>query len=177
MKLFFRHKDATYPNRKGQEHNIALTGRDFYWLGENDAFLKVRLSEDQEQMVDEICSFLDISASDFIRQVLFIHLYGRYDLLGLLERQLPALQEGRSVIISAPPEETPGRPLNKADIKVWLPRVMKNDLTFLAKKEGMTLSKYTRTVIVTHLTGHPALAENSLVNHPLRNSFKRKTLK
>lgn len=128
-------------------------------------------------MLDEMTTFLDTSISDYVRQILFIHLYGRYDLLGLLEEQLPALQEGRGAIIAGPPDEFPGRSLNKADIKVWLPRVMKDDLTFLAKREGMTLSKYVRTIIATHLTGHPALLENSLVNRPLHPPIKKQPTK
>lgn len=169
MKFFFRHKDTAYPGRKDKEYTISLTGRDFSWLKENDVALKFRVSEDQERIIDEMCMFLDISASDFIRQVLFIHLYGRYDLLGLLERQLPALEEGRTITY-APPEASSIRPGNTADFKTWLPSVMKDDLTFLAKQEGMTLSKYVRTVVTTNLTGHPALAENSLLNHTFRTT-------
>lgn len=120
MKFFSRHKDDPYPHRQEGAHHIALTDRNFFMLDENDAPLKFRLSEEQERMVDEICSFLDISASDFIRQVLFIHLYGRYDLLGLLERQFPILQEGREVIPSGPAEDRPARAANVADFKVWL---------------------------------------------------------
>lgn len=59
-------------------------------------------------MLDEMTTFLDTSISDYVRQILFIHLYGRYDLLGLLEEQLPALQEGRGAIIAGPPDESPG---------------------------------------------------------------------
>ncbi len=52
-------------------------------------------------------TFLDTSISDYVRQILFIHLYGRYDLLGLLEEQLPVLQEGRAAIIAGSPDESP----------------------------------------------------------------------
>lgn len=183
MKFFFRRKDDPYPQQQGKEHHIALTERDFFWLDENDAPLKFRLPEEQERMINEICSFLDISASDFIRQVLFMHLYGRYDLLGLLERQLPSLNEGRDVCPSAQPEPplanvpSPPHPKNVADFKVWLPRAMKDDLALLANDEKMTLSRYVRTVVVTHLTGHPALAQRSPLNRPfipVPQSSKRK---
>lgn len=171
MKFFFRRKDDPYPSHQGKEHHITLMERDFFLLDENETPLKFRLSEEQERMIDEICTFLDISASDFIRQMLFIHLYGRYDLLGLLERQFPTLNEGREVCPSAPPEstktESSPHPRNVADFKVWLPRVMKDDLAFLASQEKMTLSRYVRTIVVTHLTGHPALAQQSPLNRPL----------
>jgi hypothetical protein len=179
MKLFFRHKDDPSPRSQQREHHISLTDRNFFLLDENETPLKFRMNEDMERMVDEICSFMDISASDFIRQVLFIHLYGRYDLLGLLERQFPSLQEGREVIVSEPPPEdnTPKRAANIADFKVWLPRVMKDDLAYLAQSQEMTLSKYVRTVITTHLTGHPALACHSLVNRSLNQTAPTRTRK
>lgn len=173
MKFFHRHKDNTYPGRRDKEFIISQTSRDLLWLTENDTSLKFRVSEEQEQMLDEMTTFLDISLSDFIRQVLFVHLYGRYDLLGLLERKMPSLEEGR-IGTCAQPEETSTSGGNIADIKVYLPRVMKDDLTFLAKQEAMTLSKYVRTVVVTHLTGHPGLAGNSLVNLPLQPLLKKK---
>ncbi len=184
MKLFFRHKDDPYPNRAKREHSISLTERNFFWLDGNDTPLKFRLSEELERMIDEICSYMDTSASDFIRQMLFIHLYGRYDLLGLLERQFPLLDERRRMVISSSassnddqPQCTPKRPPNRADFKVWLPRAMKNDLAFLAESEKMTLSRYVRSIITTHLTGHPALAEYSPVNRPLNPSSSARTRK
>ena len=167
MKLFFRHKDDPYPNRTEREHSITLTERNYFLLDDNDAPLKFRLSEELERMVDEICSYLDTSASDFIRQVLFIHLYGRYDLLGLLERQFPVFEEERMIAYAPPVETSSKRGANIADIKVWLPRVMKDDLAYLAQSEGMTLSRYVRTVITTHLCGHAALAERSPINRSL----------
>jgi hypothetical protein len=166
MKSFFRRKDETSPYQSNKQYCIALSERDYALIDENDAPLKFRLNEALERMIDEICTFLDISASDFIRQALFIHLYGRYDLLGLLERQFPALQEGREVIVSGPPECSSSRAANVADFKVWLPRVMKDDLLSLAEREGETLSRYVREVVTTHLTGHPALARQSPLNHP-----------
>jgi hypothetical protein len=169
MKLFFRHKDDTNPRQQEREHSITLTERNYFLLDDNDVPLKFRMTEELERMVDEICSYLDTSASDFIRQVLFIHLYGRYDLLGLLERQFPVLDERRRMVIpSGPPDDAPPkRSANIADFKVWLPRVMKDDLAFLAQAEGVTLSRYVRNVIITHLTGHAGLADHSPINRSL----------
>jgi len=167
MKLFFRHKDDTNPRQQEREHSITLTERNYFLLDDNDVPLKYRMTEELERMVDEICSYLDTSASDFIRQMLFIHLYGRYDLLGLLERQFPILDERRRMVIPSGPDESTAKSRNIADYKVWLPRVMKDDLAFLAQAEGVTLSRYVRNVIITHLTGHAALADRSPVNRPL----------
>jgi len=167
MKLFFRHKDDTNPRQQEREHSITLTERNYFLLDANNVPLKFRMTEELERMVDEICSYLDTSVSDFIRQVLFIHLYGRYDLLGLLERQFPVLDERRRMVIPSGPDESPAKRGNVADCKVWLPRVMKDDLAFLAQAEGVTLSRYVRNTITTHLTGHAGLADRSPVNRPL----------
>ena len=181
MKLFFRHKDDTYPNRSDRQNHISMTERNFLHLDDNDVSLKFRLPEELELMVEEICSYLDTTASDFIRQVLFIHLYGRYDLLGLLERQFPVLDERRRMVIpSAVPDDNKQctkLPPNRADFKVWLPRVMKDDLALLADSEKMTLSRYIRTVINTHLTGHPALGDHSPVNRQLHTTTSPRTNK
>jgi len=89
------------------------------------------------------------------------------DLLGLLERQFPVLDERRRMVIPSGPDESPAKSRNVADCKVWLPRVMKDDLAFLAQAESVTLSRYVRNVIITHLTGHAGLADHSPINRSL----------
>lgn len=168
MKFFFRRKDDTSLRKPHREYSISLTERDYCLLYDNDVTLKIRLSEQTERMIDEVCSYLDTTVSDFIRQVLFVHLYGRYDLLGLIERRFPVLDEQRRhmVITAAPDEPSAGRERNVADIKIYLPQVMKDDLTFLAGSEKTPLSRYVRNVVTTHLSGHAALAD-SPVNRTL----------
>lgn len=158
MKFFFRHKDDTTPRTQQGTHTISMTERDYRLHNDNNVALKFRLSEKTEQMIDEICTYLDTSASDFIRQVLFSHLYGRYDLLGLLERQFPVLDESRCTALTAPADESAGRSRNVADYKVWVPDIMKDDLASLAQNVGIPLSRYIRNVIVIHLTGQAAFA-------------------
>ena len=40
-------------------------------------------------------------------------------------------------------------------------------IAYLAQAEDVTLSRYVRNVIITHLTGHAGLAGHSPVNRPL----------
>ena len=86
MKFFHRKKDSTRPSDNSRAC-IKLSGRNYAELKECDVALKMWLSEPVERMIEEMCSFVDTSSSDLVRQILFIHLYGRYDLFGLIELQ------------------------------------------------------------------------------------------
>ena len=57
--------------------------------------------------------------------------------------------------------------INIADIKVWIPVRMKEDILALAKSAGKKPSVYVRELIVTHLLGHiPPDGINSEVAPP-----------
>lgn len=161
MKFFHRRKDEITTRTNNSECRISMTDRDYAYFAENDIALKFRVNETLERMIDETATFLNISASDFIRQVLFVHLYGRYDLLGLIERQPDALkdrEEEEDLLLSQQiclPETRQGK--NVADFKVWLPFRMKDDLQLQADREKKTLSRYVRDIVAAHLTGHIAL--------------------
>lgn len=161
MKIFFRKKDNPRPTSK-PEFYIKLTDCDLEALQECDVALKFRVPEQVERKIDEMCSFVDTSASDLIRQILFIHLYGRYELFGLIERQnttynlnpKPATRfnrvTGKVTCDSAPV----ARERNIADVKVWIPQRMKEDIQSLAEQAGKKVSVYVRETISTHLFGH-----------------------
>lgn len=166
MRFFARKRDQARPE-PNKLVKITMSGRDYGQLSECDAPLKFWLSEPIEKKIDEMCSFQDTCASDIIRQILFIHLYGRYDLFGLVERQVstyklnpvPQIRYSRCRPIrdeSNDPPPQPRKPIEKniADVKVWIPAKMKEDLHQLADQAGFKLSQYVRTVITTHLLGH-----------------------
>jgi hypothetical protein len=165
MRFFFRKKDESVPWIPRTEPRIVLSNRNFDQLKQCDVALKFWLPEYVERMIDRMCSFQDTSASDLIRQILFIHLYGRYDLFGLIERQDETynLQTREKVRFSLRPltfeeevaisiEEKNKR--NIADVKVWVPAKMKDDIKELAQKAGKKPSVYVRELIITHLFGH-----------------------
>lgn len=158
MRFFNRKKDQIRPTGRQNPYHIELSGRDYGALKEDDAALKFWLPESVEKKIDEMCSFQDTSASDLIRQILFIHLYGRYDLFGLIERQIEAfnLNQKTVVVMESNVDYEPPEPVEKsiADFKVWLPAKMKADILLLAGRAGKKPSAYIREVIITHLFGH-----------------------
>lgn len=163
MRFFSRKKDQPRPLPPPDPFQIELSGRNYKELDKCDVALKFWLPESVEKKIDEMCSFQDTSTSDLIRQILFIYLYGRYDLFGLIERQNYTFRLNNRPRFSyslakrsadyIPP---PPKPVEKsiADVKVWIPVRMKDDLQALATKAGKKPSAYVREVLITHLFGH-----------------------
>ncbi len=178
MSIFFwrnsNKRSAAAERRQDKEqHIITMSGRDFGELFTCSAALKIWLPESTEKQLQEMSRFIDISFSDIVRQILFIHLYGRYDFLGYVERRLHTFSEPEVVEckmqfsicdppgfdadaawaelereLSEPPKEKP-----VIATRVCLPERMKSDLTALAEKKYTTVSSYCREVIITHLMG------------------------
>ena len=93
-----------------------------------------------------------------IRQILFQHLYGRYDLIGLVERQKydpvkPYSASRFSISPSASSSIPTPTPKKVAGVKVFIPERMRNDLDVLAAGKYQTISEYVRLVILNHLFG------------------------
>jgi hypothetical protein len=109
--------------------------------------------------MNELSSKFDTSTSDSYRQMLFVHLYGRYDLTGLLERQdhrfaLNGVPMFSRASTSAADELSTPKEKSIADVKVWVPLKMKEDLQMLAKRKGIKLSHYVRSVVIEQTMGH-----------------------
>ena len=177
MRFFFRKKDESVPWTPRTEPHIVLSNRNFDQLKECDVALKFWLPEYIERMIDRMCRFQDTSASDLIRQVLFIHLYGRYDLFGLIEQQdqtynLKTKEKAMYSFRELSPEEEAAKDLelkkikNIADVKVWVPVKMKDDIRLLAQKAGKKPSVYVRELIITHLFGHVPPEGISVAENP-----------
>jgi hypothetical protein len=164
MRFFFRKKDESKAEIPRQKHVVTMTGRDFSDLDGDKAALKFWIPESVETILDELARKFDTSASDSYRQILFVHLYGRYDLTGLLERQ-----DHRFALCGVPmysrvsTASTDAVPISKekssADVKVWVPLKMKDDLQLLANRKGMKLSQYVRSVVMDQLLGHLPYSE------------------
>lgn len=159
MRFFFRKKDQPRPVEPPVYH-VQLSGRNYEELDECDVALKFWMPESVEKKIGEMSSVQNTSASDLVRQILFIHLYGRYDLFGLIERKCSTFMLCRPVMYSRSAAvvdpDAPAVPVEKsiADFKVWIPAKMKADIQVLAQKAGKKPSLYVREVIVTHLFGH-----------------------
>lgn len=175
MWFFRRSKDKPTPveerKQSSRPFKISMTERDYGEMFHCDVAMKVWLPESIELQLSEITDFLDIPVSDFVRQILFQHLYGRYDLLGHVERKLFTFDDPdhvqsrvRFALARIEVDEVPPEPMNAAAktppepkiaaLRVNIPQRMKTDLLHLAGKKHLTISHYARNVIVAHLLGH-----------------------
>lgn len=75
MQFFKRSKDNIRPSSPSYKLIIDLQGRDYLSLSTNNTNIKFWIPERLEKKIDQLCTYFDTSASDFIRQVLFVHLY------------------------------------------------------------------------------------------------------
>jgi len=153
-------------------YEITQTDRDYSDLLEHgDVAIKFWLPELMDTVLNESCSFFHTSRSDLIRQTLFAYLYGRYDLVGLIERKdqhyqltRPALFSRRNVepdpdsIEEPEPDVMHDLGKNTEDLKVWIPRKMRDDIQCLADKASISLSKMIREIIISMLFGHTYLS-------------------
>lgn len=169
MIFFKRSRNKQPPFQEKQlderQYNISMSGRDFGDLFTCSAALKVWLPDSIELQLQEMSFFLNISVSDLIRQILFIHLYGRYDFLGYVERSLHHFKDPASVVDDVmfsltdddepPPTPVPEPPKEKqvAATKIFLPERMKQDLLAISEKRLVPVSEYCRSVIKSHLMG------------------------
>jgi hypothetical protein len=153
--------------------HITMTDRDYADLLETgDVALKFWLPDLVGIMLDQSCKFANTTRSDFIRQNLFIYLYGRYDLMGLLEQRnhYYRLDPPSRMMFSrsaAPKSDTVSEPepdimqdlgKNTEDLKVWIPVKMKEDIQKLADKASISLSEMIREIIISTLFGHTYLS-------------------
>ncbi len=170
MDFFFRKKDERKIAEGKPLLQINLSGRPYNAYSDRDTAIKLWLPPIIRDRLDEVCTYIDTSISDFLRQVLFIHIYGRVDFLGLLQTKHPTalnshIDTGIVPDITPQVETTLKAPkkskVSKAEaaksttsVKIWVPAKMKADLEHLALKQKITLSNYARRVIITHLLGH-----------------------
>jgi molybdopterin/thiamine biosynthesis adenylyltransferase len=168
MIFFSRNKNRMNSYRQNQydsrEFIVSMTERDYGELQLCDAALKVWLPDNVMRMLYEITVLLDVPISDFIRQLLFVHLYGKYDLLGYIERsglqfRDPDCVDPCAKTISAT-EATPVDKITTTQgnmviaLKICMPKAMKKGLLDLAKNKYQPISEYIRRLIITHLLGH-----------------------
>jgi len=148
-----------------------MTDRDYSSLLERgDVAIKFWLPEILGDVLNQECSYASASRSDLIRQYLFMYLYGRHDLWGLLELKDDHYKLNQPILFSksAPPkDDTVSEPepdlmqdlgKNIEDLKVWIPRKMKEDIQTLADKASISLSEMIREIILSMLFGHTYLS-------------------
>lgn len=154
-------------NQESAQRPIYLsgTGRDLEGLEENDTPVKVHLSEPIRQALDELASYYDGSLSAVVRHILFVNLYGIYDLHARIEGGNTDFTPNKRAIgeriamysISPTKDEAPPPPpdlgKNLDNFKVWLPLKMVADIDALATTAELTRSVYIREALIRHLFG------------------------
>ena len=151
------------------------TGRDFDGLEENDQPVKFHVSEPVRQALDEISGHYESNLSVVVRHILFVELYGTYDLIARAERgdreflpykaMMPdmvprfSLQESLDMAQASPPPPDLGK--NNDNIKVWLPVRMVADIDQLARRAEISRSVWIRRSLIRHLFGQIQLPEDT----------------
>lgn len=142
------------------------TGRDFDGLDQSDQPVKFHVSEPVRMALDEMAAYHDSNLSVIVRHILFVALYGNYDLHALGERghrefmpckartadlaiRFSRNRDGRAPTRSAPPDL--GKNLD--NIKIWLPQRMVDDLDALAHEADSNRSAYLRDLVIQYLFG------------------------
>ena len=146
------------------------TGRDFGGLGENDQPVKFHVSEPVRKALNEMAAYHDSNLSVIVRHILFVALYGSYDLQALSERgnqefmpykaqrEDSGIRNSRNRDIRPPTRPTPpdlGKNLD--NIKIWLPQKMVDDLDALVHEAGSNRSAFLREVLIQYLFGRMQL--------------------
>jgi len=152
-------------------YTITQTDRDYSdLLEQGDVAIKFWLPEMMGEVLDQECSYAGTTRSDLIRQYLFMYLYGRHDLWGLLERNdhhyklcgrpMFSKRKVEPADMAKEPEPNIMQDMGKntEDLKVWIPQKMKTDIQALADKASISLSEMIREIIISMLFGHTYLS-------------------
>jgi len=145
-----------------QKQHISGTKRDYDAFDNNDITLKFWLPEVMDTILEEMCIFTNTTRSDLIRQTLFTYLYGRYDLMSMIEKgdmRFALSSPVQYSVTSLKENRTRELGKNTQDIKVSIPGQMKSDLQSLADTTKITLSHFIREILISNLLGHSYLPE------------------
>ena len=132
-------------------------------LHENDAVIRLWLSEPLHNALDQTVDELKGSSSKYLREFLVVYLYGAHELLkmkafktGLNYEPPPKPREEQGIMFSraSMSEVIPGLGKNLVPCKLRLPSKMKDDLQHLADQRGIPLGRFVREIMVQHFLGH-----------------------
>lgn len=134
---------------------------DFKLYAVNDSFIKVWLPERLIVALDKSSGTHNVSRPDAMRSLLFRHIYGlaayeafvvwklnTTDKTETQSNQNEGIKFSQMRTVSI---EFLGK--SNENLKIWLPEALKNDLTLLAKQDGLGVSDYVRKVLVREFLG------------------------
>lgn len=129
-------------------------------FSEDDAVIKIKLTEPVSAAIDLISLENGNSRPDVVRAILFEHIYGAAALVQFAEwRREQWADEDDYMAVHALSADTRRNAnfdtMGKAneDFKLHLPEIMRTDLERLAEATEQSLSAYCRRVLVAHLFG------------------------
>ena len=142
---------------------------DFTLFSSNDALIKVWLPDRLATALDRLSATHSSSRPDVLRAILFQHIYGvtaYEDFIDWKERltrsRAQPSEGGRAPEIKLSPSRSHNvETLGKSDtnFKFWIPPRLKQDLSTLAKADGLGISDYVRKVLVRLLLGERFFAD------------------
>jgi len=175
IQSFFRKKIVNKNTSDTNKNIITGTTRDYSDLLKYDTTLKVWMPEAPMVALAEIISlnnkdvsdYAVLSISDYIRKILFLYLYGQYDLAAASERgnlEFTYTEDygGGGFNFSKIPQvknRTIELGKNNYDLKIKIANKMKSDLQQLADKSDLKLSMFIREILISSLFGHAYLSE------------------
>lgn len=151
--------------QKAQERaaEIDRADLDYGLFSTNDAFIKVWLPDRLTSAIDRLSTVHQSSRPDVLRSILFKHIYGAMAFEGFVDwkhqldarRRAASASAGSSTAQFSPRRSDGIEVLGKSDtnFKFWIPAKLKQDLSLLAKADGLGISDYVRKVLVRVLLG------------------------
>ena len=139
------------------------TGRSFRAFDDFSASIKVWLPERIELLLTELALVQECSENEIARALLFIHLYGLADYEAMRIQQKGwfkprPLKNATIAMVSAMYSRSstnayPDLGKNIHAFRLWLPKVMREDLQKLAADNGKPLSPFVREFLICQLLG------------------------
>jgi hypothetical protein len=152
------------------------TGRDLDGLEANDRPVKIHLAEPIRTALDELADYYESNLSIVVRHILYLQLYGFYELVARTERgkgdflpykvamadmiaRYSIAESGQSASESTPQPSEPDLGKNLDNIKIYLPHRMVDDIDQIAEQMGKNRSGWIREILITHLFGRIQLPQ------------------
>lgn len=137
-------------------------------LMNQDSALKIWLPQPVAHLIHDQAGRDGISQSAWLRDLLNEYTYGRLTLQALREKQRKPTSEStmlfavdhRGVVDAGKlVYKIPALGKNTSAFKLWLSSTLRDDLQALAEHANLTISAFTREVIVSALLGHASLPQ------------------
>lgn len=151
--------------RANAPESMGSSELDYALFAQNDAWIKIWLPPKLVEALNLLSAAHDSSVPDVLRALLFEHVYGRHEMENLIAWKQRLDGDDARMVREIEPSYQPAPPravsidlFGKAteDIKLSLPKPLKDEIAMLAKSAGMGLSDYIRKALIRILLGEKA---------------------